>query len=71
DELCASFPTGGGRKSAAGINHLPKEQLSNFIQCFVEKYLYILQNTSDVKGSHICTNCKNTYKIDDSNAIRL
>lgn len=38
DELCASFPTGGGRKSAAGINHLPKEQLSEFIARFFEKY---------------------------------
>jgi single-stranded DNA-specific DHH superfamily exonuclease len=38
DELCSSFPTGGGRKSAAGINHLPKEQLSEFIQRFAEKY---------------------------------
>jgi hypothetical protein len=38
DELCASFATGGGRKSAAGINHLPKEQLAEFIQRFAEKY---------------------------------
>ena len=38
DELCSLFTTGGGRKSAAGINHLPKEQLSYFVQCFVEKY---------------------------------
>lgn len=38
DELCASFATGGGRKSAAGINHLPKEQLSDFIQRFSERY---------------------------------
>jgi single-stranded DNA-specific DHH superfamily exonuclease len=38
DELCASFATGGGRKSAAGINHLQKEQLSEFIQRFAEKY---------------------------------
>jgi hypothetical protein len=38
DELCSSFATGGGRKSAAGINHLPKEQLEYFIQCFAEKY---------------------------------
>jgi hypothetical protein len=38
DELCASFATGGGRKSAAGINHLPKEELSHFIQRFAEKY---------------------------------
>lgn len=38
DELCSSFPTGGGRKSAAGINHLPIDQLSVFIAAFVEKY---------------------------------
>ena len=38
DELCALFPTGGGRKSAAGINHLPKEQLADFIQQFSKKY---------------------------------
>lgn len=38
DELCASFPTGGGRKSAAGINHLPKTQLPDFIQRFAEQY---------------------------------
>jgi hypothetical protein len=38
DELCSSFASGGGRKSAAGINHLPKEQLDYFIQCFAEKY---------------------------------
>jgi single-stranded DNA-specific DHH superfamily exonuclease len=38
DELCSAFPTGGGRKGAAGINHLPKEQLSEFIQRFASKY---------------------------------
>ncbi len=38
DELCSSFATGGGRKGAAGINHLPKQQLSDFIQRFAEKY---------------------------------
>jgi single-stranded DNA-specific DHH superfamily exonuclease len=37
DELCALFPTGGGRKSAAGINHLPKEQLTMFIDSFAKK----------------------------------
>ncbi|MDD2723870.1 MAG: DHH family phosphoesterase [Methylovulum sp.] len=38
DELCSAFPTGGGRKSAAGINHLPLGQLSAFITAFAEKY---------------------------------
>jgi single-stranded DNA-specific DHH superfamily exonuclease len=38
DELCSSFATGGGRKSAAGINHLPTQQLGDFIQRFTEKY---------------------------------
>lgn len=38
DELCSSFPTGGGRKSAAGINHLPLDQLGAFITAFAEKY---------------------------------
>jgi hypothetical protein len=38
DELCSAFPTGGGRKSAAGINHLPIDQLGAFITAFAEKY---------------------------------
>ena len=38
DELCSQFPTGGGRKSAAGINHLPLDQLSAFISAFEQKY---------------------------------
>lgn len=38
DELCSKFATGGGRKSAAGINHLPFEQLSVFITAFDEQY---------------------------------
>lgn len=38
DELCASFPTGGGRKSAAGINHLPKDKLADFISAFAKQY---------------------------------
>jgi hypothetical protein len=38
DELCSAFPTGGGRKSAAGINHLPLDQLSVFIAAFAQKY---------------------------------
>ena len=31
DELARQFPTGGGRKAAAGINKLPREQLGSFI----------------------------------------
>ncbi|NOQ14290.1 MAG: DHH family phosphoesterase [Methyloprofundus sp.] len=38
DELCASFPTGGGRKAAAGINHLPITELSTFIEKFDAMY---------------------------------
>jgi single-stranded DNA-specific DHH superfamily exonuclease len=38
DELCARFPGGGGRKAAAGINHLQKELLADFIKAFDEKY---------------------------------
>jgi len=38
DELCSAFPSGGGRKSAAGINHLPFDQLPAFIAAFKEKY---------------------------------
>lgn len=38
DELCSAFPTGGGRKSAAGINHLPVDQLATFITAFEQKY---------------------------------
>ena len=34
DEFCSAFATGGGRKSAAGINHLPQDQLEAFIQKF-------------------------------------
>jgi oligoribonuclease NrnB/cAMP/cGMP phosphodiesterase (DHH superfamily) len=38
DELCSSFPTGGGRKAAAGINHLAVDALADFISAFEEKY---------------------------------
>ena len=31
DELVSQFATGGGRKAAAGINHLPEELLGQFI----------------------------------------
>ena len=38
DELCMEFPTGGGRKAAAGINALPGDSLERFIQRFSECY---------------------------------
>jgi len=38
DVLCSGFQTGGGRKSAAGINNLPFEELSFFISAFQEQY---------------------------------
>jgi hypothetical protein len=33
-----SFATGGGRKSAAGINHLPLDQLLVFVRAFEQQY---------------------------------
>jgi len=38
DEICRRFPTGGGRKAAAGINNLPADQLDDFIDQFGEFY---------------------------------
>ncbi len=38
DELCSSFPTGGGRKAAAGINHLAVDELPKFISAFETTY---------------------------------
>lgn len=32
DHLCRTFPTGGGRRGAAGINHLPRSELDMFIE---------------------------------------
>lgn len=34
DDLCRQFASGGGRKSAAGINHLPAEDLDKFVAAF-------------------------------------
>lgn len=34
DELCRQFKTGGGRKAAAGINHLASEDYERFAQAF-------------------------------------
>lgn len=38
DEICRQFPTGGGRKAAAGINDLPVNQLDRFIDTFQAFY---------------------------------
>lgn len=38
DELCMQFPTGGGRKAAAGINDLPADMLDAFIKAFEAQY---------------------------------
>ena len=37
-DLCASFPTGGGRAAAAGINALPQEMLSDFFDSVSNYY---------------------------------
>jgi hypothetical protein len=42
DELCMCFPTGGGRKGAAGINHLDQTEIPYFIQLFEEKYRHLM-----------------------------
>jgi len=36
DELARQFPTGGGRKAAAGINALPSNQLDEFLTAIAE-----------------------------------
>lgn len=38
DELCMAFPTGGGRKAAAGINALPADQITKFIDALKARY---------------------------------
>ena len=38
DELCMAFPTGGGRKAAAGINALPAAMCEPFIDAFRLRY---------------------------------
>lgn len=38
DELCARFPGGGGRKAAAGIDHLLPTQFNQFIGGMIEYY---------------------------------
>lgn len=38
DDICASFPTGGGRKAAAGINQLPLSSKNDFIELLNHYY---------------------------------
>lgn len=38
DVLCLQFDTGGGRKAAAGINHLPTDSLDNFVTSFKQHF---------------------------------
>jgi len=38
DELCRTFPTGGGRAAAAGINALPEAMLEDFAQRFQHSF---------------------------------
>ena len=38
DTLCRTFPTGGGRAAAAGINNLPQELLQDFLNRFEEVF---------------------------------
>jgi hypothetical protein len=38
DDICAQFPGGGGRKAAAGINHLSTDTLTAFKNTFIKRY---------------------------------
>jgi hypothetical protein len=38
DVFCRGFPTGGGRRTAGGINHLPRAELERFISAFEATY---------------------------------
>lgn len=38
DVLCSQFESGGGRKGAAGINHLPETELGRFIALFFQSF---------------------------------
>lgn len=38
DEVCRQFPSGGGRKAAAGINDLPTSEYINFIKVMGETF---------------------------------
>ena len=38
DALCRKFESGGGRQGAAGINHLPREELARFVTEFQRQF---------------------------------
>lgn len=38
DVLCSGFVTGGGRRGAAGINHLPEAELEEFVNRFYKTF---------------------------------
>lgn len=38
DELVSQFPSGGGRKAASGINHLPADMMEQFIVAFEAQF---------------------------------
>lgn len=38
DELCRGFPSGGGRKAAGGINHLPDDSYDEFVRRFTAAF---------------------------------
>jgi len=38
DALCRGFASGGGRASAAGINHLPPEGVRDFVRRLGEAF---------------------------------
>ena len=38
EAFCRRFPTGGGRRTAAGINHLPSTDLDTFAAAFEEQF---------------------------------
>ncbi|AHF04640.1 acetyltransferase [Marichromatium purpuratum 984] len=38
DALCRQFPSGGGRKAAAGINHLTEDDYPRFVEAFLSTF---------------------------------
>lgn len=38
DALCRQFPTGGGRRGAGGVNHLPEDRLEAFVAALQAAY---------------------------------
>lgn len=46
DELCSQFDTGGGRKGAAGINHLPESELGRFGALFFDIFSNVVSHRS-------------------------